>query len=49
LLANGLSDARNRKLLTTSDPMEAVHLVWEGMSRLFGEPVPARPPAQKAR
>ena len=47
LMANRLSETQNQKLLTTTDPMEAVHLVWEGMSRLFADPVLAKPRSPK--
>ncbi len=40
LFANGLNDADNLTLLTTNDPMDAVHLVWKGLSELFPD-VPA--------
>jgi hypothetical protein len=35
LLRNGLSLNENLKLLETTDTMQAVHLVWQGLSKLF--------------
>jgi hypothetical protein len=35
LLRNGLNVQENRELMTTTDTLRAVHLVWEGLSRLF--------------
>jgi hypothetical protein len=37
LLRNGLTAQENWKLMTTTDTLDAVHLVWEGLSRLFLE------------
>jgi SLOG cluster2/TIR domain len=37
LFMNGLDAEENRKLITTTDTMEAVHLAWMGLSRLFLE------------
>jgi hypothetical protein len=38
LLQNGLSPQENRELMTTTDTMRAVHLIWEGLSRRFLKP-----------
>ena len=38
LLQNGLAPEDNRLLMTTTDTMLAVHLIWKGLSRLFLEP-----------
>lgn len=35
LLANGLTEAENRTLLATPNTVEAVSLVWQGLSRKF--------------
>jgi hypothetical protein len=37
LLRNGLTVLENRDLMTTTDTLRAVHLVWEGLSRVFLE------------
>ena len=37
LLRNGLDAADNKELITTTDTMNAVHLVWRGLNRLFFE------------
>jgi hypothetical protein len=37
LLRNGLDAADNKELVTTTDTMNAVHLVWRGLNRLFFE------------
>jgi hypothetical protein len=37
LLRNGLDAADNMELVTTTDTMNAVHLVWRGLNRLFFE------------
>ena len=37
LFMNGLDAKENRTLITTADTMEAVHLTWTGLSRLFLE------------
>jgi hypothetical protein len=37
LFKNGLDTAENQELVTTTDTMRAVHLVWSGLSRLFFE------------
>jgi SLOG cluster2/TIR domain len=37
LFRNGLDAVDNRKLITTTDTMEAVHLTWKGLGRLFVE------------
>jgi SLOG cluster2 len=37
LFVNGLDAEDNRKLITTTDTMEAVHLTWKGLSHLFLE------------
>jgi hypothetical protein len=38
LLRNGLTPLENRELMTTTDTLDAVHLVWEDLSRLFLDP-----------
>jgi hypothetical protein len=38
LLRNGLDAAENKELVSTTDTMEAVHLVWQGLNRLFFKP-----------
>jgi hypothetical protein len=35
LFRNGLDKADNQELLTTTDTMKAVHLVWRGLNQLF--------------
>ena len=35
LLRNGLTVPENRDLMTTTNTLHAVHLVWEGLSRVF--------------
>jgi hypothetical protein len=37
LFRNGLDAEENRRLIKTTDTMEAVHLTWTGLSRLFLE------------
>jgi hypothetical protein len=37
LFMNGLDAQENRNLIRTPDTMEAVHLAWTGLSRLFLE------------
>jgi SLOG cluster2/TIR domain len=37
LFMNGLNAEENQKLIRTTDTMEAVHLTWTGLSRLFLE------------
>jgi hypothetical protein len=37
LFMNGLDAGENRRLIETTDTMEAVHLAWTGLSRLFLE------------
>jgi hypothetical protein len=44
LFLNGLDDQENLKLITTTDTLEAVHLAWQGLSRLFLEPTAPRGP-----
>jgi len=38
LTKNGLSERENVELLTTTDTMRAVHLVWQGLTELFLDP-----------
>jgi hypothetical protein len=49
LFHNGLTDAENRKLLATPNTIEAVRLIWQGLSRTLLAPVgptgPSTPPA----
>jgi hypothetical protein len=35
LFRNGLNTADNQELITTTDTMRAVHLVWRGLNQLF--------------
>src|SRR5262249_28952903 len=37
LLRNGLTSEENRELMTTTDTMFAVQLIWKGLSSLFLE------------
>lgn len=47
---NGLSDDQIEELATTEDTLEAVHLVWEGLSKIVGEEqVSKSQPAAKGR
>lgn len=56
LFNNGLSDAENRKLLVTPNTIEAVSLIWRGLSRTLladhgtaGPPIPPTTPPGAAR